>query len=208
MTVVHFAKVSALYPRVVISSLAKWLEKPPFFHSSTCFGVWHRDHYMPLQRFTIGRMPSCANVVCSIIALLRFPGSHGTMTPLAPCVPGQVTTPNSHSSEQGTLPTASLIIKQAIPYQTRGDICCPGVSTPRTRSLADSSMTNHKLWRSQPSPPLQILLKPQHRISPRSPHIKTYGRPTLSTLNTSQSQHHKDGKTCTMTQDYRAKQYY
>jgi hypothetical protein len=34
------------------------------------------------------------------------------------------------------------------------------------------------------------------------------GRPTLSTLNTSQTQHHKDGKICTMTQDYRAKQYY
>jgi hypothetical protein len=39
------------------------------------------------------------------------------------------------------------------------------------------------------------MLKPQHRISPRSPHITTDGRPTLSTLNTSQSQHHKDGKT-------------
>jgi hypothetical protein len=33
MTVVHFAKVSALYPRVVISSLAERLEKPPFCHS-------------------------------------------------------------------------------------------------------------------------------------------------------------------------------
>jgi hypothetical protein len=33
ITVVHFAKVSALYPRVVISSLAKRLEKPPFSHS-------------------------------------------------------------------------------------------------------------------------------------------------------------------------------
>jgi hypothetical protein len=137
-----------------------------------------------------------------------FCGSHGTTVPLAPCEPGQVTTPISHSFEQGTLPTTSLIIKQAVPYQTCGGTSCPGVSTPKTQSLADSSMTNHKPWRSQHFPPFQSLLKPQHRISPRSPHITTDGRPTLSTLNTSQTQHHKDGKTCTMTQDCKAKQYY
>jgi hypothetical protein len=74
MTVVHFAKVSALYPRVVISSLAKRLEKPPFCHSYTSFGVWPKDHYMPLQRFSMGRMPSFAKVVHINIALLRFLG--------------------------------------------------------------------------------------------------------------------------------------
>jgi hypothetical protein len=63
MTVIHFAKVSALYLRVVISSLAKRLEKPPFFHSYTSFGAWPRDHYMILQRFTMGRMPGLAKVV-------------------------------------------------------------------------------------------------------------------------------------------------
>jgi hypothetical protein len=73
MIVIHFAKVSTLYPRVVISSLAKRLEKPPFCHSYTSFGVWPRDHYMPLQRFTMGRMPSLAKVVPTTIALLRFP---------------------------------------------------------------------------------------------------------------------------------------
>jgi hypothetical protein len=104
------------------------------------------------------------------------------MTPLAPCEPGQVTTPNSHSSEQDTLPTTSLISKQVIPYWTRGDTCCPGVSTPKTQFLVDSSMTNHKSWRSQPSPPFQSLLKPQHWTSPRPPHIMTNERPTLSTL--------------------------
>jgi hypothetical protein len=62
-----------VYPRVVISSLAKRLEKPPFYHSYTSFGVWPRDHYMPLQRFTMGRMPSLAKVVRSTIAMLRFP---------------------------------------------------------------------------------------------------------------------------------------
>jgi hypothetical protein len=40
------------------------------------------------------------------------------------------------------------------------------------------------------------MLKPQHQTSPRSPHITTDGRPTLSTHNTSQTQHHKDEKTC------------
>jgi hypothetical protein len=66
-----------------------------------------------------------------------------TTTPLAPCELRQVTTPIFHSSEQGTLPTASIISKQVIPYRTRGGTYYPGVSTPMTRSLADSSMTNH-----------------------------------------------------------------
>jgi hypothetical protein len=153
-----------MYPRVVISSLVKRLEKPPFYHSYSFFG--------------------------------------------APCEPRRVTMLISHSSEQVTLPTASLISKQAVPYQTRDDTCCHRVSTPMTQSLVDSSMTNHKPWRSQPSPPFQTFLKPQHRVSPWSPHITTNGRPPLSTLNTSQTQHHKYGKTCTMTQDCRAKHSY
>jgi hypothetical protein len=42
---------------------------------------------MPLQRFTMGRMPSFAKVVRDTIALLRFPGVvRGIMAPLAPCV--------------------------------------------------------------------------------------------------------------------------
>jgi hypothetical protein len=63
MTVAQFAKVSALYPRVVVSSLAKRLEKPPFYHSYTSFGAWPIDHYMLLQRFTMGRMPGLAKLV-------------------------------------------------------------------------------------------------------------------------------------------------
>jgi hypothetical protein len=161
---------------------------------------------MPLQRFTMGRMPSLAKVVRGTIAMLRFLGVvRGTTAPLAPCEPRWVTMSISHSSEQDTLPTSSLISKQAILYRTRGDTYCLGVSISKTRSLADSSMTKHKLWRSQPSPPFQTLLKPQHRTSPRSPLITTDGRPTLPTLNIIQTQHHKDGKTCTMTHDCRAK---
>jgi hypothetical protein len=120
-----------------------------------------------------------------------------TMTPLAPCGPRWVTTPISHSSKECTLPTAPLISKQVVPYWTRDDTYCPGVSPPKTRSLADSSMTNHNSWKSKSSPLFQTLLETQHRISPRSPHITTDGRPTLSILNTSQTQHHKDEKTCT-----------
>jgi hypothetical protein len=63
MIAVHFAKVSTLYPRVVISSLAKQLEKPPFCHSYTSFDVWPKDHYMLLQRSTMGRMLGLAKVV-------------------------------------------------------------------------------------------------------------------------------------------------
>jgi hypothetical protein len=62
-----------MYPREVILSLAKRLEKPPFYHSYTSFGAWPRDHYMPLQRFTMGRMPGLAKVVRGTIAMLRFP---------------------------------------------------------------------------------------------------------------------------------------
>jgi hypothetical protein len=145
MTVVHFVKVSTLYPRVVILSLAKRLEKLHFCHSYTSFGIWPRDHYMLLQRFAMGRMSGLAKLVCGTIAMLRFPRVVcGTTTPLAPCEPRRVNTPISHSSEQDTLPTTFIISKQTIPYRTRGGTYCPGVSTPKTRSLADSSMTNHK----------------------------------------------------------------
>jgi hypothetical protein len=47
----------------------------------------------------------------------------------------------SCSTEYNTRPIAYLIIKQAIPYQTRGGTCCPGVSTPKIQSLAGSSTT-------------------------------------------------------------------
>jgi hypothetical protein len=50
---------------------------------------------------------------------------------------------NPHSSEQDTQPTIFLISKQSTPYRTRGDTCCPGVSTPKNQSLADSSTTCH-----------------------------------------------------------------
>jgi hypothetical protein len=50
---------------------------------------------------------------------------------------------NPQSTKQDTQPIAFLISKQVVPYQTRGGICCPGVSTPKIRSLADLSTTYH-----------------------------------------------------------------
>jgi hypothetical protein len=46
------------------------------------------------------------------------------------------------TTQQGTLPKAIIISQQAIPYQTHGGTCYPGDTTPKNRSLADSSK-NH-----------------------------------------------------------------
>jgi hypothetical protein len=123
-------------------------------------------------------------------------GSHGTTAPLAPCEFGRVIMPISHSFEQGTLPTASQISKQVIPYRTHGDTCCPGVSTPKIRSLADSSMINHIPGWNPTVSTIPTLLKPQHRSSPWSNHISTDGRPSL-TKSQAKLNITKDEKTCT-----------
>jgi hypothetical protein len=147
MTVVHFAKVSALYPRVVISSLAKWLEKPLFCHSSHFLWCIAQRSLHAITKVYYGSYAKLCQGSMQYYSIAKVSqGSHGTTAPLAPCEPGRVTTPTSHSSDQGTLPTAPLIIKQVVPYWTRGDTCCPGVSTPMTRYLADLSMTNHITW--------------------------------------------------------------
>jgi hypothetical protein len=65
-------KGCAMYPQVVISSLAKQLWKPPFCQDYTAFGVWPRDHYMLLQRSTTG--------VCH--ALLQFPDKQSPLAVL------------------------------------------------------------------------------------------------------------------------------
>jgi hypothetical protein len=104
---------------------------------------------MPLQRSTIG--------VCH--ALLRF--SKQTV----PACSAKVSRTNvysctmwerhfikyvtkyddiAHPTKQDTLPIVFLISRQVIPYRTCGDTCCPGVSTPKIWSLADSSTTCHE----------------------------------------------------------------
>jgi hypothetical protein len=84
----------------VISSLVGRLENLLFAILDTSVGVWPRDHYMSIQRFTMGHMPGLAKVVRGTIAMLRFPRVvRGTTAPLAPCEPRRVTTPISHSFE-------------------------------------------------------------------------------------------------------------
>jgi hypothetical protein len=59
---------------------------------------------MPLQRFTMGRMPSLDKVVRGTIAMLRFPRVVcSTTAPHAPCGPKRMmmplpTHPSKHSS--------------------------------------------------------------------------------------------------------------
>jgi hypothetical protein len=111
-----------------------------------------------------------------------FRGSRGTMAPLTPCVPRRVTTPISHSSDQGTLATTSLISKQAVPYRTRGVTCCPGVSTPMTRSLADSSMTNHiTRWIQSVSTILNLAQTTSSKLTTATSHHDGWKTSTLNT---------------------------
>jgi hypothetical protein len=75
--------------------------------------------------------------------LLRFPlvGYHtiysGPSCTLQPC--RYLHTSTAHPIKQ--LTRASLISQQAIPYWTCDGTCCPWVSTPHIRSLADLSTT-------------------------------------------------------------------
>jgi hypothetical protein len=85
-----------------------------------------------------------------------------------------------------------LISQQVIPYRTHGSTCCPGVSTPKIQSLADSS--NHMSWRYQLSPPFHHLLKPQDWSSPWSLHIMIDGRPNTLTKTQDKLNIIKDGR--------------
>jgi hypothetical protein len=65
----------------------------------------------------MGRMPGLAKIVHSTMAMLKFSGVvRGTTALLAPGELSRVTMSISHSSEQDTLPTTSLISKQVVPY--------------------------------------------------------------------------------------------
>jgi hypothetical protein len=99
------------------------------------------------------------------------------------------------STEHDSQPIAYLISQQAVPYRAFGGTYCSEVSTPKIRSLAYSSMTNHTTWWNPTLSTIPTLLKPQHRSSLWSNHISTDGRPSLrktqAKLNIT-----KDGKTC------------
>jgi hypothetical protein len=92
-----------------------------------------------------------------------------------------------HTTEQDSQPIASLISKQAVSYRTCGGTCCPGVSTPKTRSLAYSSMTNHNT-----------------RQNPTVSTIPTHAQTTVSNLTTVTS-HHDGWKTNTLNTQHKSK---
>jgi hypothetical protein len=114
-----------------------------------------------------------------------------TRSPLAPCGSNHIMHLSPHHR------ATSLISKQAIPYWTRGGTCCLGVSTHKTWSLADSSITNHITeW----NPTVSTI--PTHAqtivliLTTITSHHDGWKTKSLNN-NTSQTQHHKDGKTCT-----------
>jgi hypothetical protein len=103
---------------------------------------------MPLQRPTTGVchtllwIPTQSGAACSAeVSRTKWPLLHHVVQPVHK--EGHKDGSHPHSTEHDTLPVAYLISKQAIPYRTRGGTCCHGGSTPKIRSLADSSMTNH-----------------------------------------------------------------
>jgi hypothetical protein len=143
------------------------------------------------------------NTLKPLLQLLRFPlvGYHtissGPSCTLRPCRYHQTST--AHPTRQ--LTRASLIGQQAIPYRICCGTCCPGVSTPKIQSLADSSTTCHD--------GINHLHHSNHNIDPHTvnPHLDRWETITLS-------QRHKPNSTSKWmedlydTHDCRAKQYY
>jgi hypothetical protein len=103
----------------------------------------------------------------------------------------------SHTAKQDSQPIASVISKQVDPYHTFGGTCCPRVSTPKTRSLADLSMTNHTTWRNPTISTIQSHAQTMASIlTTVNSHHDILKTNTLNN-NTSQTEYHIDGKTCT-----------
>jgi hypothetical protein len=182
----------------------RWLENLLSAILYTSFGVWHRDHYMLLQRSTTG---VCHALLWfpdkqTLLAVLMFPAQSGhSCTMWFRQFTKNVTRTDHkvwchpHSTEDNTQPMAYPISNQVVPYQTRGGTC-PGKSTPKIWSSADSSMTNHTTWQNPTVSTLPSLLKPQHRSSPWSNHISMDGRTSL-TKTQAKLNITKDEKTCT-----------
>jgi hypothetical protein len=137
MIVVHFAKVSALYSRVVISSLIGRLENSvlPFFTLPLVYGSEITTcHYK-------GLLQEYVMLCYDFHHRPRLQCQGFPHRPLLHHVGWVNCHANSHSSEQDTQPIIFLISEQVTPYRTRGSTCCPGVSTPKVWFFTDSS--NH-----------------------------------------------------------------
>jgi hypothetical protein len=65
------------------------------------------------------------------------------MASLAPGGINDVVVVSLYSTKSDTLSKVFLISKKVVPYQTLGGIGCLGQSSPKNKSLADSSKTNH-----------------------------------------------------------------
>jgi hypothetical protein len=120
--------------------------EPPFCHS---FGVWPKDYYMLLQRSTVHYM-SCFAIGFPLLGTIEYHQAPFTVAKVSPYWVQQNTLmPLLHLAASHTSPAhptrkltrAFLVSQQAIPYWTRGCTYYSGVSTPKIRSLADSS--NH-----------------------------------------------------------------
>jgi hypothetical protein len=84
MIVVHFEKISTLYPRIVISSLIRRLENLIFAIFYTSFGVWPRYHYMPLPRSTLDCM-SCFTIGFPFLDITQYPQAPFIVAKVFPC---------------------------------------------------------------------------------------------------------------------------
>jgi hypothetical protein len=91
--------------------------------------------------------------------------------------------------QQDKLTRAFLISDQAIPYQTRGGTCCPGVSTPKIWSLADSSTICHDGINHLP----HFIHCSNHSIDPHHGHLtsREMEDQTLSQIHKPNSTSHK-----------------
>jgi hypothetical protein len=99
-----------------------------------CYGFPHKVAPLAVLRFLTQTSPFCT-------MWFRQFTKNVTKT-------GHTDWSHPHSTEHDTQPIAYLISKQVVPYQTHGGTCCSTGSTPKIRSLADSSMTSHVTWRN------------------------------------------------------------
>jgi hypothetical protein len=140
-------------------------------------------------------------MLCYSFPVTRVPASSAKVSswlePLLHLVDHNMSCVFPHTSEQDSQPTTSLISMQAIPYRTHGSTCCPRVSTPKTQSFTDSSMTTHNTWRNPTISTIPNLT--QITASNLTTVISYHNGWKTNTPNTHtmQTQHHKDGKTYT-----------
>jgi hypothetical protein len=134
------------------------------------------------------------------LAVLRFPAQSGPFCTMwfrqftkNVIKTGHIDRSHPHSTEHDTQPIAHLISKQVVSYRTRGGTCCPGGSTPKIWSLANSSMTSHISWRNPNYLHHSNLAKTTASILTRvNSHLDRWE--TISHKDTSQTQHPKRWK--------------